>query len=75
MRVERAERARVLGQDQVVRFSTDLAYSVTRTETFWPYFLGRDALQRFQLGVTPSALPAFAADYRSPLWGWTRRSA
>lgn len=44
VRVERAERGRVLGQDQVVGFSTDLAYSVTRTETFWPYFLGREPL-------------------------------
>lgn len=44
VRVERAERGRVFAQDQLVGFSADLAYSVTRTETFWPYFLGREQL-------------------------------
>lgn len=44
VRVERAEAGRVFGQDQLVGFSADLAYSVTRTETFWPYFLGREPL-------------------------------
>lgn len=44
VRVERAEAGRVFGQDQLVGFSADLAYSVTRTETFWPYFLGRAPL-------------------------------
>ena len=44
VRVERAERGRIFGQDQLVGFSTDFAYSVTRTETFWPYFLGREQL-------------------------------
>jgi hypothetical protein len=46
VRIERAERGRILGQYQVVGFSTDLAYSVTRNETFWPYFLGREPLLR-----------------------------
>lgn len=44
VRMERAEGGRVFEQDQLVGFSTDLAYSVTRTETFWPYFLGREQL-------------------------------
>lgn len=44
VRVEHAERGRVFGQDQLVGFSADLAYSVTRTETFWPYFIGLQAL-------------------------------
>ncbi|MHA3790290.1 hypothetical protein [Sphingomonas sp. YL-JM2C] len=44
VRVERAEQGRVFGQDQLVGFSADLAYSVARTETFWPYFLGREQL-------------------------------
>lgn len=44
VRVEKAERGRVFGQAQLVGFSADLAYSVTRTETFWPYFLGREQL-------------------------------
>jgi len=44
VRVEQAQNGRIFGQDQMVGFSTDLAYSVTRTETFWPYFLGREPL-------------------------------
>lgn len=44
VRVERAERGRVFGQDQLVGFSADLAYSVTRTETFWPYLIGLEVL-------------------------------
>ncbi|NJR80373.1 AIM24 family protein [Sphingomonas corticis] len=44
VRVERAEQGRVFGQDQLVGFSADLAYAVTRTETFWPYFFGREQL-------------------------------
>jgi len=46
VRVERAEVGRLFGQDQLVGFSADLAYSVARTETFWPYFLGREQLFR-----------------------------
>jgi hypothetical protein len=44
VRVEPAEQGRVFGQDQLVGFSADLTYSVARTETFWPYFLGRQQL-------------------------------
>lgn len=44
VRVERAEHGRIFGPDQLVGFSSDLAYSVRRTETFWPYFLGREQL-------------------------------
>lgn len=44
IRLEQAERGRVFGQDQLVGFSADLSYSVTRTETFWPYFFGREPL-------------------------------
>lgn len=44
VRVEHAEQGRIFGQDQLVGFSADLAYSVTRTETFWPYFFGREQL-------------------------------
>lgn len=52
VRVEHAEQGRIFGQDQLVGFSADLAYSVTRTETFWPYFLGREQLfkDRVQAG-------------------------
>lgn len=44
IRVEPAEAGRVFGQDQLAGFSADLAYAVARTETFWPYFLGRESL-------------------------------
>lgn len=44
VRVEQAERGRIFGQRQLIGFSADLAYSVTRTETFWPYFIGREQL-------------------------------
>lgn len=44
IRLEPAISGRIFGQDQLVGFSTDLSYSVTRTETFWPYFFGREQL-------------------------------
>ena len=44
IRVDGAESGRLFGPDQLVGFSLDLAYTVARTETFWPYFLGREAL-------------------------------
>ena len=44
VRVERADRGRIFGQAQLIGFSADLDYSVTRTETFWPYFRGWEPL-------------------------------
>ena len=44
VRVEAADQGRVFGQEQLVGFSADLAYSVTRTETLWPYLIGRQPL-------------------------------
>ena len=44
VRIEAAQRGRIVGQGQLIGFSTDLAYSVIRTETFWPYFFGREPL-------------------------------
>jgi hypothetical protein len=44
VRIEAAEHGRMLGQDQVIGFSTDLSYSVIRTETFAPYFFGQVGL-------------------------------
>lgn len=49
LRIEAAEKGRVFGQDQLVGFSTDLAYSVTRTETFAPYLFGRESLLKDQV--------------------------
>lgn len=44
IRVERADKGRIFAQDQLVGFSADLAYSVTRTETFAPYLFGQEPL-------------------------------
>lgn len=44
VRVEQATQGRVFAQDQLVGFSADLAYSVTRTETFMPYLIGSESL-------------------------------
>lgn len=44
VRLEPAQKGRIFGQDQLVGFSADLAYSVARTETFWPYLFGRESL-------------------------------
>lgn len=44
VRTEPAGQGRIFGQDQMIGFSADLEYRVTRTETFWPYFLGREPL-------------------------------
>lgn len=44
VRIEAAERGRIVGEGQILGFSTDLSYSVIRSETFWPYFFGREAL-------------------------------
>jgi uncharacterized protein (AIM24 family) len=44
LRLEGAESGRIFGPDQLVGFSPDLAYTVARTETFWPYFMGRESL-------------------------------
>lgn len=49
VRIEAAEKGRIFGQDQLIGFSADLAYSATRTETFWPYFLGREQLFKDRL--------------------------
>lgn len=44
VRIEPATAGRIFGQDQLIGFSADLAYSVTRTETFAPYLFGREQL-------------------------------
>lgn len=76
VRVERAETGRIFGQDQLVGFTADLAYSVTRTETFWPYLLGREQLlkDRVEAGegiliVEEAPLSARTGDLRRGLEG------
>jgi len=56
VRVEPAQRGRIFGQDQVVGFTTDLAYSVTRNETFWPYFIGREPLLKDRVAAGEGVL-------------------
>ncbi|MGY6550611.1 MAG: hypothetical protein ACXIT4_01810 [Erythrobacter sp.] len=51
VRIEAAERGRIVGEGQIVGFSTDLAYSVIRSETFWPYFFGREALLKDRIAA------------------------
>lgn len=46
VRVERAGHGRIFAQDQLVGFSADLSYSVTRNEVFVPYLIGRESLFR-----------------------------
>ncbi len=46
VRVEPAEEGRIFEPGQLAGFTTDLAYSAARTETFWPYFLGRESLMK-----------------------------
>lgn len=46
VRVELAGDGRIFAQDQLVGFSADLSYSVTRNEVFIPYLLGRESLFR-----------------------------
>lgn len=76
VRVEAAEQGRVFGQNQLVGFSADLAYSVTRTETFWPYFLGREQLMKDRvmagegvLIIEEAPLTAGCSDVRRGLEG------
>ena len=56
VRVEPAERGRVFGQDQLVGFGAGLGYSVARTETFWPYFFGREPLFRDRVAEAEGVL-------------------
>lgn len=73
IRIERAERGRVFGQDQLVGFSTDLGYSVTRSETFWPYFLGREPLLKDRVTAGEGVLVLEEAPMASRRSGRTPR--
>lgn len=70
VRVEQVQRGRVFGQAQFVGFSADLAYSVTRTETFWPYFLGMEPLLKDKVeagqGIVVVEEAPMTADGRAP---------
>lgn len=49
VRIEPAERGRIVGEGQIIGFSAGLAYAVIRSETFWPYFFGREVLLKDRL--------------------------
>lgn len=70
VRVEQVQRGRVFGQAQLVGFSADLAYSVTRAETFWPYFVGIESLLKDKVeagqGVVVIEEAPMTADGRAP---------
>ncbi len=46
VRIEPARGGRRFGQDQLIGFSAQTAYTATRSETFLPYFFGREPLFR-----------------------------
>ncbi|HSJ77597.1 MAG TPA: hypothetical protein VK913_02580, partial [Erythrobacter sp.] len=49
VRIEPAERGRIVGEGQIIGFTAGLAYAVIRSETFWPYFFGREVLLKDRL--------------------------
>ncbi len=73
VRVERAERGRVFGQEQLVGFSADLAYSVTRTETFWPYLFGQESLLKDRVEAGEGVLIIEEAPFSGRGAGGSRR--
>ena len=56
VRIEPATRGRIVGEGQILGFSTDLAYAVIRSETFWPYFFGREALLKDRVEASGGVL-------------------
>ncbi|MGB3710052.1 MAG: hypothetical protein WA985_00015 [Erythrobacter sp.] len=53
VRIEPAERGRIVGQRQLIGLSAANGYSVIRTETFWPYFFGREKLLKDRVEPGP----------------------
>lgn len=73
IRVERAQSGRIFGQNQLVGFSADLNYSVTRTETFAPYFFGREQLFKDKVEQGSGILIIEEAPLSSQQGGGVRR--
>ena len=69
VRVERAEAGRRFGQDQLVGFSAHTAYTVTRSETFLPYFFGREPLFLDRVADTDAREPGILVIEEAPLAG------
>jgi len=49
VRIEPTGCGRIVGEGQIIGFSGGLPYSVIRSETFWPYFFGREVLLKDRL--------------------------
>ena len=56
VRIEPAGHGRIVGEGQILGFSAGLAYAVIRSETFWPYFFGREALLKDRLEAGDGAV-------------------
>ncbi|MGB3167524.1 MAG: hypothetical protein WBA68_12200, partial [Alteraurantiacibacter sp.] len=69
VKVEQAEAGRRFGQDQLVGFSAHTAYTVTRTETFLPYFFGREPLFLDRVADTDAAEPGVLVIEEAPMAG------
>ena len=69
VRIEPAAAGRRFGQDQLVGFSAHTAYTVTRTETFLPYFFGREPLFLDRVADTGAAQPGILVIEEAPMAG------
>ena len=69
VRVERAEAGRRFGQDQLVGFSAHTAYTVTRSETFLPYFFGREPLFLDRVADADTRDPGILVIEEAPMAG------
>ncbi|GGD62851.1 hypothetical protein GRI62_13005 [Erythrobacter arachoides] len=69
VRVERAEDGRRFGQDQLIGFSADTAYSVARNETFAPYLMGREPLFRDRVATDAGDTEGILVIEEAPLAG------
>ena len=65
VRIEPVVAGRSIGQDQLIGFSTGLAYSTGRTETFLPYFFGQESLLKDRIAEGAGVLIAEEAPMAS----------
>lgn len=73
IRVESVRPGRVFGPGQLVGFSADVGYSVTRSETFWPYFLGLQPLLKDKVEAGDGVLVLEEAPMAQAAGGRARR--
>jgi hypothetical protein len=65
VRIEPVVAGRSIGQDQLIGFSTGVAYSTGRTETFLPYFFGQESLLKDRIAEGAGVLIAEEAPMAS----------